>query len=73
MSITTTKLNRRLCNVNMERLGMSEQCRIIDHFNAQPNSGYTRKEIKEIVLRGILVWKRSQEINKVKPVLRQKC
>ena len=58
-SILSNELNRRLSNTNNELVDKTEQHNIIEKFIQQlKSSGYERKASREIVISGILGWKR---------------
>ena len=65
-SILSNEMNRRLSNVNVDAVKEEEMMAIIDHFTAQlRNSGYNRREAREIVVSGIKGWVRRHERRKV--------
>ena len=59
MSINSNDLNRRLSNINIERMEEGELERVTNHYTKQlKGSGYTRNECREIIVSGALGWKR---------------
>ena len=59
ISINSNDLNRRLSNINVERMEKGEIERVTDHYVRQlKGSGYSRSECREIIVSGALSWKR---------------
>ena len=59
ISVASNDLNRRLSNINIERMPETEKLEVVDKFTHQlKNSGYSRQECKEIVMSGIRSWLR---------------
>ena len=59
ISINSNDLNRRLSNINIDRMEDGEIERVTDHYTKQlKGSGYTRSECREIIISGALGWKR---------------
>ena len=64
-AILSNELNRRLSNTNIELVDHDEQTKIIEKFIQQlKSSGYERKSSREIIVSGILGWKRKIERRK---------
>ena len=62
ISINSNDLNRRLSNINIDRMEDGELERVTDHYTSQlKGSGYTRAECKEIIVSGALGWKRRHQ------------
>ena len=62
MSIASNDLNRRLSNVNVERMPEEEKIQVADKFTLQlKNSGYGRQECREIVMSGVKSWLRRHQ------------
>ena len=59
ISILSNDLVRRLSNINIEKVEEEENVRVVEHFITQlKTSGYDRKKAREIVVSGIVGWKR---------------
>ena len=65
ISINSNDLNRRLSNINVERMEEGEIEKVTNHYVKQlKGSGYSRKECREIIISGALNWKRRIERRK---------
>ena len=59
INIASNDLNRRLSNMNVDRMPEEEKIRVTDKFTQQlKNSGYGRQECREIVVSGVKSWLR---------------
>ena len=57
ISILSNDLNRRLSNINTERMPQEEQVMVVEKFTQQlVNSGFNRQESREIVVSGVKSW-----------------
>ena len=62
ISIASNDLNRRLSNINIERMPESEKLEVVDMFTHQlKNSGYSRQECREIVMSAVKSWLRRHQ------------
>ena len=62
ISIASNDLNRRLSNINIERMPDDEKLVVVDKFTHQlKNSGYSRQECREIVMSGVKSWLRRHQ------------
>ena len=62
INILSNDLNRRLSNINTERMPEEEQLIVVEKFTQQlVNSGYNRQECREIVVSGVKSWIRRHE------------
>ena len=62
ISIASNDLNRRLSNINVERMPETEKLEVVDKFTHQlKNSGYGRQECREIVMSGVKSWLRRHQ------------
>ena len=65
MEILSNELNRRLTNVDSEKLGNTEIIIVIEQFTQElKNSGYSNEQAKEIITSGFRGWKRRIERRK---------
>ena len=65
MSIASNDLNRRMSNINVERMPEEEKIEVADNFTRQlKNSGYGRQECREIVMSGLKSWLRRHQRRK---------
>ena len=61
MSILSNELVRRLSNIHKEVVG-EELEEVVEHYISQlKNSGYSRKQSREVVVCGIVGWRRKME------------
>ena len=61
MSILSNELVRRLSNIHKEVVG-EELEEVVEHYISQlKNSGYSRKQSREVVVCGIVGWRRKLE------------
>ena len=65
INILSNDLNRRLSNINTERMPEEEQLIVVEKFTQQlENSEYNRQECREIVVSGVKSWIRRHERRK---------
>ena len=65
INIASNDLNRRLSNINVERMPEEEKIAVTDKFTKQlKNSGYGRQECREIVMSGVKSWIRRHQRRK---------
>ena len=74
INIASNDLNRRLSNINVERMPEEEKIAVTEKFTKQlKNSGYGRQECRHIVMSGVKSWIKTPEEKKGGPRLLQKC